>query len=213
MANISQNVNIEMLEKLPDGTYKRKYPKTTKEQVGLGNVDNVKQATKVEFDDHLEDEMAHGIGNKNTLLTTNKSTLVGAMNELFTNVSNGKQLVGGAITDVDDSVVIPADPTFQQLADAVGQISTGKKWATGTVSFKRTMHVSGLDFAPSVVVATGTASTTDTFAIGGRVGTKLLGVYYHNSEGFSTPTLGENNFSITLTQNINERTGNWIAYE
>lgn len=28
MANISQNVNIEMLEKLPDGTYKRKYPKT-----------------------------------------------------------------------------------------------------------------------------------------------------------------------------------------
>ena len=28
MVNISQNVNIEMLEKLPDGTYKRKYPKT-----------------------------------------------------------------------------------------------------------------------------------------------------------------------------------------
>ena len=43
MAEISQNVNIEMLEKLPDGTYKRKYPKTTKEQVGLGDVDNVKQ--------------------------------------------------------------------------------------------------------------------------------------------------------------------------
>ena len=43
MANISQNVNIEMLEKLPDGTYKRKYPKTTKEQVGLDEVDNVKQ--------------------------------------------------------------------------------------------------------------------------------------------------------------------------
>ena len=43
MAEISQNVNIEMLEKLPDGTYKRKYPKTTKEQVGLDEVDNVKQ--------------------------------------------------------------------------------------------------------------------------------------------------------------------------
>ena len=28
MAEISQNVNIEMLEKLADGTYKRKYPKT-----------------------------------------------------------------------------------------------------------------------------------------------------------------------------------------
>ena len=43
MAEISQNVNIEMLEKLPDGTYKRKYPKTTKEQVGLDEVDNLKQ--------------------------------------------------------------------------------------------------------------------------------------------------------------------------
>ena len=43
MAEISQNVNIEMLEKLPDGTYKRKYPKTTKEQVGLDEVDNIKQ--------------------------------------------------------------------------------------------------------------------------------------------------------------------------
>ena len=28
MATISQNVNFEILEKLPDGTYKRKYPKT-----------------------------------------------------------------------------------------------------------------------------------------------------------------------------------------
>ena len=33
MANISQNVNIEMLEKLADGTYKRKYPKTVDSQV------------------------------------------------------------------------------------------------------------------------------------------------------------------------------------
>ena len=33
MAEISQNVNIEMLEKLPDGTYKRKYPKTVGSQV------------------------------------------------------------------------------------------------------------------------------------------------------------------------------------
>lgn len=59
MANISQNVNIEMLEKLPDGTYKRKYPKTTKENVGLGNVDNVKQATKAEFDGHNNDATRH----------------------------------------------------------------------------------------------------------------------------------------------------------
>ena len=33
MANISQTVNIEMLEKLPDGTFKRKYPKTSYENI------------------------------------------------------------------------------------------------------------------------------------------------------------------------------------
>ena len=43
MANISKTVNIDILEKLPDGTYKKKNPSTTKEQVGLDKVDNVKQ--------------------------------------------------------------------------------------------------------------------------------------------------------------------------
>ena len=46
MANISQNVNIEMLEKLPDGTYKRKYPKTRSD-------------TGVTFDEHLADDVIH----------------------------------------------------------------------------------------------------------------------------------------------------------
>lgn len=52
MANISQNVNIEMLEKLADGTYKRKYPKTRSD-------------TGVTFDEHLADivsqEGRHGL--------------------------------------------------------------------------------------------------------------------------------------------------------
>lgn len=42
MAEISQNVNIEMLEKLPDGTFKRKYPKTRSD-------------SGVTFDEHLAD--------------------------------------------------------------------------------------------------------------------------------------------------------------
>lgn len=76
MSEISKEVNIEILEKLSDGTFKKKNPATkaevvkfadgstvedhkadrtnphrvTKEQVGLSNVDNVKQATKAEFD-------------------------------------------------------------------------------------------------------------------------------------------------------------------
>ena len=46
MTNISQNVNIEMLEKLPDGTYKRKYPKTRADD-------------GTTFDEHLEDGTQH----------------------------------------------------------------------------------------------------------------------------------------------------------
>lgn len=43
----------------------------------------------------------------------------------FTSASNGKIAVRNAITGVDPNVVIPTDPTFQQLADSIGQISTG----------------------------------------------------------------------------------------
>lgn len=50
----------------------------------------------------------------------------------FTSASNGKQTVGNAITGVDPNVTIPTDPTFNDLATAIGQISTGKKWASGT---------------------------------------------------------------------------------
>lgn len=101
------------------------------------------------------------------------------MNELFTNVSNGKDLVSGAITDVDDSVVIPTEPSFADLAGAIGGISTGKKWASGvesynsdfgsgelysqfgvredSTSFKSVGYyhkeVRGLDFTPSTIIA------------------------------------------------------------
>ncbi len=80
------------------------------------------------------------------------TTVGGAMQELFTNVSNGKSLVGGAITDVDENVVIPTDPTFQNLADAIGSISTGKKWATGISPAQSSIIVTGLDFLPTFII-------------------------------------------------------------
>src|SRR5699024_5500034 len=93
----------------------------TKSQVGLDNLTNVEQASKEEFNKHqenftrhVEDETAHGIGDKSTLETSEKGTIVGALNELFTNVSDGKNLIGGAITDVDEEVIVPADATFEQ---------------------------------------------------------------------------------------------------
>lgn len=64
-----------------------------------------------------------GLPDPNSLFTA--TTVGGAMGELFTNVSNGKQAVGTAITDVDPSVTVPIEPTFAELSSAIGQIKTG----------------------------------------------------------------------------------------
>lgn len=96
-------------------------------------------------------------GDLSTLKTTAKDNIPNIVNELFTNVSDGKSLVGGAITDVDASVIIPAEPTFQQLVDGIRQISTGKKWASGNKvsSSGGKLTVSGLSFRPSIVIIAG----------------------------------------------------------
>lgn len=76
-------------------------------------------------------------------------------NEAFTSASNGKNSIGTAITGVDPSVIIPSNPTFDDLKVAIQNISTGKKYLQGTIthSYKayelNPMTVNGLDFVPS----------------------------------------------------------------
>jgi len=147
MGNVTEEKWIEMLEKKSDGNYIAKYPK-------------VKSKSGVTFDEHLAEStqqahLAKNIGLEDIEGNFVATNVEGAMNELFTNVSNGKNLVGGAITDVDDSVVIPTDPTFVDLANAIRQISTGKKWANGSTSFTTTdrkISVRSLDFRAGVIV-------------------------------------------------------------
>lgn len=88
-------------------------------------------------------------------------TVMDRADEAFTSASNGKSAVGTAITGVDDAVIIPPEPTFNDLATAIWQISTGKKWASGfaTSVFEyndgrtgATLTVSGLGFKPSIIV-------------------------------------------------------------
>ena len=62
MAEISQNVNIEMLEKLPDGTYKRKYPKTRADD-------------GTTFDEHLADNVQHITSTERTNWNAKQSAL------------------------------------------------------------------------------------------------------------------------------------------
>lgn len=63
------------------------------------------------------------IGKLTDLDTTEKSSIVGAINELFQNVSNGKQLIATAITD--KGVNTSSDDTFQTMATNIGKISSG----------------------------------------------------------------------------------------
>lgn len=45
------------------------------------------------------------------------------IDNLKSSVSNGKALVRGAITDKDSSISVPTNPSFQQLADGIGNIA------------------------------------------------------------------------------------------
>lgn len=62
------------------------------------------------------------IGNLGSLSTSNKSNLVGAMNEVFQNVSSGKALIASAITD--KGIHTAADATFQQMANNIRGLVT-----------------------------------------------------------------------------------------
>lgn len=85
----------------------------------------------------------------------------GALRELFINVSDGKSIVGTAITDLDSNVSVPTDPTFSQLANLIRTIKTGGKFATGTaysynpnqVGYEGYIDIVGLDFIPNIIFA------------------------------------------------------------
>ena len=68
-------------------------------------------ASAITFDD---------VGDNQTLLTEHKDTIVGAVNELFTNVSNGKQLIAASLTDM--KISSSGDDTFEKLALDLRQV-------------------------------------------------------------------------------------------
>lgn len=79
----------------------------------------------------------------------------GALSELFTNVSNGKNQVATAITD--KGVSANGSDTFNQLASKIGQISTGKKMASGVTGDYDILDSTitfpiNVDFMPTTVI-------------------------------------------------------------
>lgn len=179
----SDVVNIEVFNEnadIIDAELKKKVEKvagkdlsendyTNTEKAEVAKVKN--KAEKITVDNHIADNTiikhkAREIQLEDSKFTAN--TVEAGMGELFTNVSNGKDLVSGAITGVDESVVIPTEPSFADLAGAIGGISTGKKWASGTLRasgmYRGTfvdgsianaycIDIENLDFIPTTIVA------------------------------------------------------------
>lgn len=124
-------------------------------QLQENNVDIV----PVTHEDIVFDNNGTNIPNKyqtkedNTLNTTDK-TIVGAINELFQNVSSGKELIATAITD--KGVTTSSDDTFQTMADNIASIENGStlpKWlVTGdSYLYARAMPTPRKDFSASTL--------------------------------------------------------------
>ena len=105
----------------------------TKAQVGLGSVENYAVATQAEAQagavtnkymtpQRTKQAIDSQTGDRSTLNTSIKTTLVAAINELFTSVSNGKTQIATAITD--KGVAASGGDTFPTLATKIGQISS-----------------------------------------------------------------------------------------
>lgn len=214
----------------------------TKEQVGLGNVDNVKQASKADFDNHTGASKVGAHYAKNIALEDTANNFVsteieGAMAELFTNVSNGKALVGTAITDVDPNVSVPTEPSFSDLATAIGSISVGKKWASGTVTGSAStlnftyyngstkthlyVNVTGLNFTPSYIIIRRPADPTFLCIYdGGETNTnysiKMIYTsnvnYWFKKDGVSA-SVTSTGFQLPVTNAVTSGTYTWVAYE
>ena len=79
----------------------------------------------------VNSDMVDGKHAKGELLTNEKEDLVGAINEVFTNASNGKEEIASAITGI--GVSADKSMTFSQLAGIISTLGTAK-YATGVTS-------------------------------------------------------------------------------
>ena len=98
------------------------YDKKIKEYIDNFSGDAECDVTK-EYVDNQDTKINDKIGNLPNLKTNDKSNIVNAINELFQNVDNGKDLIASAITDkgVDTS----KDVTFVTMANNILSIITG----------------------------------------------------------------------------------------
>ncbi|WP_068784110.1 hypothetical protein [Paenibacillus phocaensis] len=101
----------------------------------------------------LKSTVDNAVGPLPSLLTSAKTNTVTAINELFTNVSDGKNAIAAAITG--KGVPASGSDTFAGLAGKIGQIVTGMKSSTGFLAYTGTLDrrtISDLVFTPKLII-------------------------------------------------------------
>lgn len=104
--------------------------------------------------------------------------LVAAINQVFQSASDGKTAIANAITGVDDSITIPSNPTFSELASAISQISTGLQVATGSMNvYTIPSTIEGTTpFKPKIVIVYNFGTGLSNFNMGVYVSPDITGV-------------------------------------
>lgn len=124
------------------------------------------------------------------------------VNEVFQYANNGKTAIANAIIGVDNSVTIPENPTFAQLAELIGQLG-GLQSATGTMSEITTPNsITGATaFRPKLVVIYNYGSGTTNVNIGLYVSSELIGTQISDSVYGLGGTLTRYAYPFTITDN------------
>ena len=146
--------------------------------------------------------LSEAVGELATLETTDKTSLVDAVNECFQSASDGKTAIANSITGADSSLTIPDNPTFAQLAALIGQLG-GLQIATGSVQEITTPStITGeTSFTPKLVVVYNYGTGTSNVNIGVYVNSELIGTQLSDSVYGLGGTLSRysNPFTITST--------------
>jgi len=133
-----------------------------------------------------------GFSASGTPSTTEKSNLVGMINELFQSGTNGKNDIYNAISAKGTT---PVSKNFADLVSAIGNISTGKKFASGTfvTDSNGIATVNTLTFTPSIVVVEKTDQLT-TYQL-------ILSSLDIGSFRYNASVLSQSNVSSPMTTN------------
>lgn len=120
--------------------------------------------------------LSEALGELATLETTDKTSLVDAVNECFQSASDGKTAIANAITGVDSGITIPENPTFAQLSTLIEQLGT-LRVETGSMSaFTIPATIEGTtSFRPKIVIVYNFGSGLSNFNMGVYVSPEITG--------------------------------------